>query len=245
MIASLGSLLLGILAPRPQRLPRWSDGTAAMAGRVVAEGWRCRAGQPQAACIRKLLRRLRGGRLRPFANRTNVSATSCAPASACAAARARALGRRVDVVAFGGSVTVGHGTGGRSGNRESKFMPYVELFAAALRVTSGSEVRAFNFGVPAAGPHGISYFVFYDAQGDNEAAPDAWERFEAPLFEGWGKEGGWRFEPADNDADEPEEPVDDAFDFEEPRDESEDQDGALDVSPLEQDDDDDDIFDDP
>ena len=154
VVALLGSLLLGILAPRPQRLPRWSDGTAAMAGRVVAEGWRCRAGQPQAAYIRKLLRRLRGGRLRPFANRTNVSATSCAPASACAAARARALGRRVDVVAFGGSVTVGHGTGGASGNRESKFMPYVELFAAALRVTSGSEVRAFNFGVPAAGPHG-------------------------------------------------------------------------------------------
>ena len=160
VIALLASLLLGILAPRPQRLPRWSDGTAAMAGRVVAEGWRCRAGQPQAACIRKLLRRLRGGRLRPFANRTNVSATSCAPASACAAARARALGRRVDVVAFGGSVTVGHGTGGRSGNRESKFMPYVELFAAALRVTSGSEVRAFNFGVPAAGPQ-VPSFCFH------------------------------------------------------------------------------------
>ena len=66
VVTLLGSLLLGILAPRPQRLPRWSDGTAAMAGRVVAEGWRCRAGQPQAACIRKLLRRLRGGRLRPF-----------------------------------------------------------------------------------------------------------------------------------------------------------------------------------
>ena len=160
VVTLLGSLLLGILAPRPQRLPRWSDGTAAMAGRVVAEGWRCRAGQPQAACIRKLLRRLRGGRLRPFANRTNVSATSCAPASACAAARARALGRRVDVVAFGGSVTVGHGTGGRSGNRESKFMPYVELFAAALRVTSGSEVRAFNFGVPAAGPQ-VPSFCFH------------------------------------------------------------------------------------
>ena len=95
------------------------------------------------------------------------------------------------------------------------------------------------------GKPGISYYVFYDAQGANETAPDAWERFEAPLFEGWGKEGGWRFEPADNDADEPEEPVDDAFDFEEPRDESEDQDGALDVSPLEQDDDDDDVFADP
>ena len=94
------------------------------------------------------------------------------------------------------------------------------------------------------GKPGISYYVFYDAQ-DGGSAPDAWERFEAPLFEAWGKEGGWRFEPADNDADEPEEPVDDAFDFEEPRDESEDQDGALDVSPLEQDDDDDDIFDDP
>ncbi|KAH8075080.1 3-oxoacyl-[acyl-carrier-protein] reductase [Aureococcus anophagefferens] len=124
-----------------------------MAGRVVAEGWRCRAGQPQAACIRKLLRRLRGGRLRPFADRTNVSATSCAPASACAAACAAAPKKRVDVVAFGGSVTVGHGTGGRSGNRESKFMPYVELFAAALRVTSGSQrpvaVTIFKrFGVP-------------------------------------------------------------------------------------------------
>ena len=91
------------------------------------------------------------------------------------------------------------------------------------------------------GKPGISYYVFYDAQ-DGGSAPDAWERFEAPLFEAWGKEGGWRFEPVDADADEPEEPVDE---FEEPVDESEDQDGALDVSPLEQDDDDDDIFDDP
>jgi hypothetical protein len=40
------------------------------------------------------------------------------------------------------------------------FMPYVELFAAALRVTSGSEVRAFNFGVPAAGPQ-VPSFCFH------------------------------------------------------------------------------------
>ena len=95
------------------------------------------------------------------------------------------------------------------------------------------------------GTDGISYYVFYDAQ-DGGSASDAWERAEEELFEAWETEGGWRFEPADNGADEPEEPVDDASDSEEPMGESEDQDGALDVRPLEQDDDDDDdIFDDP
>ena len=99
--------LLGLWSRRPReaRQPSWRDGTAAMAAWEVAGGWRCEGGQPQARCIRRLLRRLGDGRLRPFRRNLTRASRSCVAASACAASRAATARRTLDVVSLG----AGHG----------------------------------------------------------------------------------------------------------------------------------------
>ncbi|KAJ1448934.1 hypothetical protein M885DRAFT_622981 [Pelagophyceae sp. CCMP2097] len=141
----------GAAMPRPRDW-RTSTGAEEVARKYLVGGWAAPRNSDALPSFLRHIRRdvlaLPRSTLQRFDDAAGANFTGDAEFARAAQALARPRGAaQIDVVSFGGSVTVGHGTG----RRASQFLPYIQLLAAALRAIGHERMRTFNFGVPAAG----------------------------------------------------------------------------------------------